>query len=85
MAPDAAARHAIPTTASCSTALFSFGQSAGGFKPLHCAAFKEADMLAAVVLSILTRQGSAVGVGDEVANTAQVPAGEGPEAGYSSV
>jgi len=86
MAPNVVAKLAAPTAASCWIALLPFGQSAGGLGPLHCTACRTADMLAAMALSILTRQGFTVGVGEDVVSntTAQVPPGSRKEgAGYS--
>ena len=49
---------------------------AGGFKRLHIVPCKDADMLVATIVSILTRPKLAVRVRGEETNTAQVPSSE---------
>lgn len=66
----AASKQDTPITTNCWAALSSsFGQSDGGLKPLHNLVFQETDILAAMAESILTWQGSGVGVGVDEAST----------------
>ncbi|KFY06952.1 hypothetical protein V492_07596 [Pseudogymnoascus sp. VKM F-4246] len=77
-APHAVSKQDMPTTdkpatTCCWAALSSsFGQSGGAFITSHTLVVKEALMLATAAELILTRQGSAVGVGVEDATTAHV-------------